>query len=250
MDKRAFLGKVQSLLTMYKLGQFGGQILPEDVLVGLVPVVELPEVLTFGMSLDYKRPVYPLWQSIAQAYSVADDRWIFNPSMVQNYNFEELQDVLTLYKIAIQPNRHTQIWQRIAKAIVQSSNQKNVQGLLEASLYDVAILKSIVQKERKSEFPYLSGPKIFNYWLYVLEKYAGVSWKNRSMISIAPDTHILKATVKLGLCSQDVLRGTAKDREFVADCWAEVLTGTGIDPIDVHTPLWLWSRSGFPPIEL
>jgi hypothetical protein len=26
---------------------------------------------------------------------------------------------------------------------------------------------------------------------------------------------------------------------------AEILRGTGLVPIDIHTPLWLWSRSGF-----
>lgn len=73
-----------------------------------------------------------------------------------------------------------------------------------------------MQGTRKSDFPYLSGPKIFNYWLYVLEKYTKVSWKSRELITIAPDTHILKATVKLGLCSEEVLNGGADDRHTVA----------------------------------
>jgi len=31
----------------------------------------------------------------------------------------------------------------------------------------------------------------------------------------------------------------------VAERWKTLLEGTELDPIDVHTPLWLWSRSGF-----
>jgi len=103
-----------------------------------------------------------------------------------------------------------------------------------------------MQGTRKSDFPYLSGPKIFNYWLYVVESYTDICWNSRELMTIAPDTHILKATVKLGLCSEEVLKGGTDDRKIVANAWERALKGTGIVPIDVHTPLWLWSRAGFP----
>jgi hypothetical protein len=47
----------------------------------------------------------------------------------------------------------------------------------------------------------------------------GVCWKSCELITIAPDTHILKASVKLGLCSSKVLNGTADDRQAVAEAW-------------------------------
>jgi hypothetical protein len=58
----------------------------------------------------------------------------------------------------------------------------------------------------------------------------------------------LKATVKLGLCSAEVINGSANDRQTVAEAWEATLKGSGLAPIDVHTPLWLWSRAGFPPL--
>ena len=152
--------------------------------------------------------------------------------------------------MGLQPNRHPDIWQRVAKGIVHSSEQGNVQGLIESVEFDNSLLKEIMQGSRKSEFPYLSGPKIFNYWLYVLECYAKVSWKSRELISIAPDTHILKATVKLGLCTEEVLNGSGDDRIAAANAWGKALAGSGLAPIDVHTPLWLWSRAGFPPLTV
>lgn len=136
----------------------------------------------------------------------------------------------------------------LAVGIVKSSRRGDVCGLIESVGLDIATLKNLVQSTRKSEFPYLSGPKIFNYWLYVMEVYTGIRWKSRELITIAPDTHILKASVRLGLCSADVLKGSADNRQSVADAWAEALSGTGLAPIDIHTPLWLWSRAGFPPI--
>ncbi|WP_274306967.1 hypothetical protein [Solibacillus daqui] len=46
--------------------------------------------------------------------------------------------------------------------------------------------------------------------------------------------------------SEEVLNGGADDRKMVANAWETVLKGTGLAPIDIHTPLWLWSRAGFP----
>ena len=36
-----------------------------------------------------------------------------------------------------------------------------------------------------------------------------------------------------------------KFREYVSTLWEEVFYDTEYCPIDVHTPLWLWSRNGF-----
>jgi hypothetical protein len=80
----------------------------------------------------------------------------------------------------------------------------------------------MMQKTRKSEFPYLSGP----------------------------DTYILKATLKLGLCSSEVLNGTSDDRRAVAEAWETAMNGSGLAPIDVHTPLRLWSLAGFPSLSV
>jgi len=226
--------------------------MPEDVLVGIVPEEELPDVLTLGMSLNYQRNSYTLWESIKQAYLDTNSRWVFNPTAVSKCNLEELREVLLKFRVALQPNRHPEIWQRVAKGIAQSSSSGTVLGFLssESVGYDIAALKEIMQLTRKAEFPYLSGPKIFNYWLYVMESYTGVKWKSRELITIAPDTHILKASVKLGLCSPEVLEGTADDRQIVAEAWETALRGTGLAPIDIHTPLWLWSRAGFPTLEI
>ena len=43
-----------------------------------------------------------------------------------------------------------------------------------------------------------------------------------------------------------MLNGSGDDRIAVANAWIKALAGSGLAPIDVHTPLWLWSRAGFP----
>ena len=45
------------------------------------------------------------------------------------------------------------------------------------------------------------------------------------------------------------VRWGANDRKVVANAREQALKGTGIAPIDIHTPLWLWSRAGFPSLQ-
>ncbi|MFD3449854.1 hypothetical protein ACFDTO_35345 [Microbacteriaceae bacterium 4G12] len=246
MFKTTFLKNVKSLIKMHSDGLLGGELMPEDVLIGVVPDDELMDVLTLAMALNYQRNSYKLWESVVKAYQDKETKWIFNPNAAANSEIDILKNALLLHRVGLQPNRHPEIWQRVAKGIVGSSQKNNVQGLIDSVQSDIAPLKQIMQVKRKSDFPYLSGPKIFNYWLYVLESYTNVSWKSRELITIAPDTHILKATVKLGLCSEKVLNGGAEDRLTVAAAWETALAGSGLAPIDVHTPLWLWSRAEFP----
>ena len=54
----------------------------------------------------------------------------------------------------------------------------------------------------------------------------------------------MQATYKLGLITEEEL-----DRNdvqlIVIDRWNKLLENTKYKPIDIHTPLWLWSRNGF-----
>ncbi|MEO3946361.1 hypothetical protein [Gorillibacterium sp. CAU 1737] len=246
MASTIFLDKVQALLHLHKQGYLGGEVMPEDALRGIVPEKDLSNVLTLAMALNYQRDAYALWRAVAQAYQDEEIRWVFTPRTASAAGLEELRSSLLRHRVALQPNRHPDSWRRVAEGIVQASAAGDVAGMLEAADGDIAVLKDRMQGSQKASFPYLSGPKIFNYWLYVMETYAGVKWKSRELITVAPDTHILKATVQLGLCTADVLNGSADDRRRAAEAWAHALSGTGLAPIDVHTPLWLWSRAGFP----
>ncbi|WP_322922472.1 hypothetical protein [Paenibacillus campi] len=248
MENQIFLNNIQALIRMHRSGCLGGESMPEDILLPIIEPKDLLNVLTLGMCLNYQRNSYSLWKAIAKTYEDKDCKWIFEPMYIVDRDIKEIRDILLKYKVALQANKHPLIWKGVAKGIYKSSKEKTVSGMLKEANNDIAILKHIIQKERKREFPYLSGPKIFNYWLYVLEVYGSVSWKSRELITIAPDTHILKATVELGLCTNEILRGTAEDRNTAAMAWEEKLKQSGLAPIDIHTPLWLWSRAGFPEI--
>ena len=104
-----------------------------------------------------------------------------------------------------------------------------------------------MQKKNKKLFPYLSGTKICNYYLYVLWQYTDIEYNNIECLTVAPDTHVIKATHRLKLITDEEYQN-ANVQEIVIERWNELFKGTKYKPIDIHTALWLWSRNGF--IEL
>jgi hypothetical protein len=240
------LAVITQLVTMHRSGLLGGEVMPEDALIGVVPKEKLSDVITLGMALNYQRNSYALWKSVAQAFADPEKNWVFELSAASAASPDELREALLMHKIALQPNKHPAIWSKIASSLHQNGG---AQQLILNNQSSIAQLREYVQKTNKANFPYLSGPKIFNYWLFVMETYCGIKWIDREEISVAPDTHILQASVRLGLVPGSVLDGSMKSRELVAQTWKELLHGSSLAPIDVHTPLWLWSRGGFIEVE-
>lgn len=114
---------------------------------------------------------------------------------------------------------------------------------LRQSHFRAAEVKAYIAAHKK-DFPYLGGTKICNYWLHVLEAYTDCRFSDRENISIAPDTHVLQASARLGVLTEDELHGGSA-QTLAAKRWDALLEGTGLLPTDLHTPLWLWSRGGF-----
>ncbi len=54
----------------------------------------------------------------------------------------------------------------------------------------------------KKNFPYLSGTKICNYWLYVIWQYTDREYKNIEYLTVAPDIHVIKASDHLELITE------------------------------------------------
>lgn len=48
----------------------------------------------------------------------------------------------------------------------------------------------------------------------------------------------------MGIITDDEFN-SSNVQQIVIDRWQELLNNTKYKPIDIHTPLWLWSRNGF-----
>jgi hypothetical protein len=242
--KADLLADVRSLHDMWKKGQLGGEAMPEDAHPPLAKdSEELAAYFTLGMTLNYQRNSYALWRSCTSAFEDQRSVWVFRPEAVANAGLEELAEALGHHRIALQPRRHPEIWRRNAEGLCKHAGGR-VRTLFEQCGYEVDAIRQFVVKHA-SDFPYLNGPKISNYWLFVMYQYVDWPLQRMETLSIAPDTHVIAASVRLGILDEGE-RGATKLSELTAERWRSLLEGSAYAPIDLHTPLWLWSRAGFP----
>ena len=241
MDTQEIIAQCKRLLDAYKKGKLGYMKMPEDSSPNFTDENLRLSYFTLPMSLNYQRDSYKLWDAALKTYDDEEARIVFDIESSANMPEEQLRTYLVKYKLALQPNKHIATWHKISKTIL--SNWKSIKGLMEYAEYDYLQLRDIVQGKHKKDFPYISGPKIFNYWCFIVQAYGKIKLKNAEYIEIAPDTHITQCSVKLGVISQEESESFTKEK--ISERWREVLKGSGINPIDMHPPLWFWSRNNF-----
>jgi len=241
MDKKQIISKCKILLEAYNSGKLGYMKMPEDSHPEFSDKETRLIYFTLPMSLNYQRDSYKLWESTLNTFKDPKTNVIFNIKTSAFLEEDKLRQCLKKYKVALQPNKHIATWKKISKTIFE--NWGTITILLETTNHDFLKLKEIVQQKFKKGFPYLSGPKIFNYWCFILQEYGKEKLKNSEFIEIAPDTHITKCSAILGVVSKEESESFSKEK--ISERWREILKGTGINPIDMHSPLWFWSRNNF-----
>lgn len=235
--------KCRRLLLAYKNGSLGQTVMPEDSNPGFSETEQEKRLcyFTLPMALNYQRNSYTLWESALKTYNDPEAKKVFDIGWSAMADEANLRELLMKYKVALQPNKHIATWKKIAQTV--DTNWGTLENLVQACDSDFLELRNVVQRKYKRGFPYLSGPKIFNYWSFILQAYGGIALKNAEYVDIAPDTHITKCSVILGVITDN--EASSLSREQISERWREKLKGTGINPIDMHPPLWFWSRNGF-----
>lgn len=239
--KSSLITNCKKLLKAFKNGELGQTIMPEDSHPEFKNQEERLVYFTLPMALNYQRDSYKLWESALKTYEDEDTKCVFDIEWSASANEDDLREKLLKYKVALQPNKHIQTWQKIAKTVHE--NWVTLENFFSDIDNDFLISKQFLQSDYKKGFPYLSGPKIFNYWSFIISTYGKQELSNREYIDIAPDTHITKCSVLLEVISDKEAEILSKDK--ISQIWRDKLKGSGIDPIDMHPPLWFWSRNGF-----
>lgn len=241
------LPNVNVIVGAYRSGAFGELTLPEDSNPGFSPgeSEQCLAYFTLPMALNYRRNSQQLWEAALRTHQDTETRWVFSPELVAGSDIASLRNALVRHRLALQPTRHTANWMTICVAIHGSWG--SFTGLLVSAQHDYMKLKGIVQGTAKSSFPYLSGPKLFNYWAYILNTRTHSQLESSSQIDIAVDAHILKASVRLSVITET--ESTTLAREEVARRWRSILDGTSWLPTDLNVPLWRWSQCGLPDVH-
>lgn len=243
MPKEAIIKACRDLIQAYKDGKLGQTKMPEDSNPGFSDGEKelCIAYFTLPMALNYQRDSYKLWESALKTFLDPETRFVFVLSKANKRSEEDVRKALMKHKLALQPNKHIHTWRTISKTV--GDNWGTFGRLIVMAGNDFLALKKMIQVDYKKGFPYLSGPKIFNYWSFILSTYGQVDLKNRAQIDIAPDTHITQCSVRLKVITHDEAETLSK--EEISERWRVILNGSGIDPIEMHPPLWFWSRNGF-----
>ncbi len=237
------MDKVYSLLEAYELGKLGGEKMPEDENPALHKSSKQNYLyFTLPMALNYQRNSYTLWECANKTYVDADTTDVFDTKAVVAMDERQLKEKLLKYKVALQPNKQPIIWRTLCETI-ENDFDGDIRKLFSKNDYSVYKIKDYIAKNKK-KFPYLGGNKICNYWLYVMEQYTDMKFADRENITVAPDTHVIQASEKLGIISLEEA-GQGNVQEIVVNRWQRILKDTDLVPIDVHTPMWLWNRGKF-----
>ena len=233
----------RKLLEAYKTGKLGQTKMPEDSNPNFNDdQVELRlSYFSLPMALNYQRDSYKLWESVLKTWQDEETRKVFDVQLVSKMSDEKLRGYLMKYKVALQPNKHIATWKTISNVVAKEWG--GFSEFIESTNEDFLVLRDLVKIKYKKQFPYLSGPKIFNYWSFILSKYGKIQLKNKEYIEIAPDTHITQCSVLLGVIKPDEAIKLSKDD--ISEKWRVLLEDSGIAPIEMHPPLWFWSRNGF-----
>jgi N-glycosylase/DNA lyase len=231
-----------------KGGIFGKRQLPDDAVNELLPSLEFEEALllvTFTTALDYMRNASELWSSSIKTFSDEEVKWVFDPKEVNRKGAKALKKALLKHGLAKKKNRDPQIWFSIASSLAERHNG-SLRSLFESYGYDVEFMFKDFLKNRKEEFPSLSGEKLFPHWIRSLRDKFNLPFKNVEKLPIPVDVHVARATFTTGCItgkySAKGLNETIKRR--VVKVWEEGLKGTGIAPMEMFRPLWLLSKYG------
>jgi len=248
MNKKELITKAERLMQMHKAGLLGGEVMPEDA----NPQLDRSSLqnylyFTLPMALNYQRNSYTLWQSALQTYNDEETNFIFSPQQCLSHSFEDVQHAITKYRLALQKQKQTEIWLKLCETFM-TKFRGDIRVLFDENENDIDAIRRYIQVEHKKDFPYLSGIKLCNYWLYVIYQYTDRKFTNIGALTVAPDTHVCKASLKLGLITQEEFE-SSNVQSIVIDAWKELFENTEHNSIDIHTPLWLWSRNGFRDIE-
>lgn len=181
-----------------------------------------------------------MWAAALKTYADEATRYVFFPELLAETAEEKIRADLVKHGLALQPNKHTLIWITISRTLHEFYDDDPRKVVAEAH-NDAGELIRLLQTTHRKRFPYLSGPKLSNYWPFILSLYTDVEFEHPEEISIIPDTHVLQSSAHLGL----VPAGSTQLQVEIA--WKELLKNTGINPSQVHPVLWNWSRNKFQP---
>src|SRR3989344_8723392 len=111
------LGRVLKLQNLFKQGHIP-TLVKHEVHPGL-PLGSRDNYLYFTLppSLNFQRQSPAMWSSALQTYEDPETHYVFSPEETARASRKQIQKHLLKHKLALQPNKHTDIWIAVSKAL-------------------------------------------------------------------------------------------------------------------------------------
>jgi len=111
------------LMRLHKKGELGGEVMPEDKNPGFgIGTKENYLYFTLPMALNYQRNSYKLWESALSACNDPETSDIFRTEDVVQMSKDTLKEKLVKHKVALQPNKQTDIWYTLCSTLNENFN--------------------------------------------------------------------------------------------------------------------------------
>ena len=201
-DRNAVLEQVHRLLAAYKAGRLGGEAMPEDENPHLDPASAKTTCILRCQ-----------WRSITSAIPTdcgsAPTGCMPTPPdgrcSILSASCRRTKRNAAPYSGAVQGRPAAEPTPRHLENTLPhdcGAVRRRPAVFLAQNHFRVSEIKAHIAAHKK-DFPYLGGIKICNYWLHVLEAYTDCRFSDRENISIAPDTHVLQSSVRLGVLTEE-----------------------------------------------
>lgn len=194
---------------------------------------------TLPPCLNFQRSSPAMWKAAITTWNDEKTNYLFYPEKVVVTPYVKVQKDLAKHKLSLQKNKHTDIWVTICKSLHEKFND-DPRKLIKENGYSVLKVVSYL-RNNKTLFPYLNGPKMSNYWLYILDHYSDLKLIDKEELSIIPDTHVAQCSEYLKITK------SGASPEEIALAWKNLLKGSPLTPVEMHPVLWNWSRNNFKP---
>lgn len=240
------------------VGIHGRNDMPEDIIPSNMEPGSLEHILfiTLTVSIDYMRDAPTLWGSSRVTFEDPDTGYLFIPEALHKNSFGKIVEDMQKYNLSKRPFRDANIWRTVGVTFYKKWHGDPRNFLEDCGWDSHNILKRLesgnhlYNNRRRSDYPYLRGPKIGPLWLRMLRDNVGISsLKNLAKVPIPVDIHVARATLATG-----IVKGKAKTKldslfEHIREAWFESVAnlsckGKPMIALDVDEPLWHLSKYG------
>lgn len=155
---------------------------------------------TLPVSLNFQRSSPAMRKAAYETRHDAEMNYLFDPASVVQTTYEKVQGDLAKHKLSLQRNKHTQIRYTICQTL-HADFEGDPRNIFKQHRHSVQAVTTHLQTNKKC-FPYLNGPKMCHYRMYILSHYTDLKLTDAHMLSIIPDTHIQQGSVQLGIVEE------------------------------------------------